>query len=391
MPNKPLNFKQELTAAFGQPISENPTQVMIEAAYRNHGLDWRYLTIEVSPNGLRDAVQGARAMGFAGFNCTIPHKVEVIKHLDGLGESARLMQAVNCVVRRGGLLIGENTDGKGFVKALRAIRDPNEKLPSALPSRRKVFCVMPCTIRSFAVAAGITPARVMRSLRTTGAFADINSNLTEDQLKAIAADLDVELHLQKTESPSRSSMEKKDGEGSTTDLPIAPFLTGTSAVIFGAGGAARAISVEMALAGCSHITIVNRCPKRGEELMELLRGPVAARTFGGLRSDFVPWDRIYSIPKNTDIVVNATSIGLYPDVDARLDIDVFTLLPTMLVADVIPNPPRTNLIKDAMRAGCEVIDGLGMLVNQGVIGVEYWTGISPDPIVMRAALEEVFD
>jgi shikimate 5-dehydrogenase len=45
-----LNFKQELTAAFGQPISENPTQVMIEAAYQHHNLDWRYLTIEVGPN-----------------------------------------------------------------------------------------------------------------------------------------------------------------------------------------------------------------------------------------------------------------------------------------------------------------------------------------------------
>ena len=97
-----LNFKQELTAAFGQPISENPTQVMVEA-YRHHKLDWRYLTIEVAPDGLADAVAGARAMGFAGFNCTIPHKVEVIEHLDGLGESASLMGAVNCVVRRDGL------------------------------------------------------------------------------------------------------------------------------------------------------------------------------------------------------------------------------------------------------------------------------------------------
>ena len=97
------------------------------------------------------------------------------------------------------------------------------------------------------------------------------------------------------------------------------------------------------------------------------------------------WDRF-----DTDIVVNATSIGLYPDVDARLNIDEKSLLPSMLVADVIPNPPRTQLVKEAENCGCTVIDGLGMLVNQGVIGVEYWTGISPDPAVMRAALEEVF-
>src|SRR5437016_5887376 len=122
-----LNFKQELTACFGQPVAENPTQAMIEAAYRHHGLDWRYLTIEVAPAGLADAVRGARAMGFAGFNCTIPHKVAVIPHLDGVGESASLMGAVNCVVRRGQQLIGENTDGKGFVSSLKELADPAGK------------------------------------------------------------------------------------------------------------------------------------------------------------------------------------------------------------------------------------------------------------------------
>ncbi|MEJ6522858.1 MAG: shikimate dehydrogenase, partial [Opitutales bacterium] len=168
---KELNFKQELTAAFGQPISENPTQVMIEAAYKHHNLDWRYLTIEVGPNDLEAAVHGAKVMGFQGFNCTIPHKVNVIQYLDGLGESASLMGAVNCVVRRDGQLIGENTDGKGFLSSLNEITDPKNK----------------------------------------------------------------------------------------------------KVVIFGAGGAARAISVEVALAGANHITIVNRSAKRGEELTTLLQ------------------------------------------------------------------------------------------------------------------------
>jgi shikimate dehydrogenase len=98
---------------------------MIEAAYRHHKLDWRYLTVEVKKEGLSDAVRGAKAMGFRGFNCTIPHKVAVIQHLDGLGESASVMGAVNCVVRRGDQLIGENTDGKGFLKSLKETIDPN--------------------------------------------------------------------------------------------------------------------------------------------------------------------------------------------------------------------------------------------------------------------------
>ena len=121
------NFLLELTGSFAQPAGENPTVAMIEAAYQHHGLGWRYINFEVSPENLADAVRGARAQGFAGFNCSLPHKVAVIQHLDGLGESAAIMGAVNCVVRRDGKYIGENTDGKGFVKSLEETVDPSGK------------------------------------------------------------------------------------------------------------------------------------------------------------------------------------------------------------------------------------------------------------------------
>jgi shikimate dehydrogenase len=110
-------FRQELVGVFGHPVDENPTQAMIEAAFEAAGLDCRYLTIDVEPEGLADAVRGARAMGFRGFNCTIPDKVAVVEHLDRLGRSAALMGAVNCVVRQGDELVGENTDGAGFLAA----------------------------------------------------------------------------------------------------------------------------------------------------------------------------------------------------------------------------------------------------------------------------------
>lgn len=288
---KELNFKQELTACFGFPVAENPTQAMIEPAYKEMALDWRYLTLEVTPANLKAAVAGARAFGFQGFNCTIPHKVAVIEHLDGLGESAALMGAVNCVVNRDGQLIGENTDGKGFVSSLKEVTDPS----------------------------------------------------------------------------------------------------GKSVVVFGAGGASRAITVELALAGASKLTVVNRDTGRGNTLVELLSGKVNEAAGGKLESEFVPWEGDFTVPAGTDIVINATSIGLYPDVDARIALDTTSLKPEMIVADVIPNPPQTNLVKDATAAGCTVIDGLEMLVAQGVIGIEYWTGRSPDAKVMRDALEKVFD
>ena len=156
-------------------------------------------------------------------------------------------------------------------------------------------------------------------------------------------------------------------------------------MIFGAGGAARAIAVEAALAGAASITVVNRGRERGEELAD------AAHRADVGRASFVAWDGDYAVPEGTDIVVNATSIGLFPDVDARVPLDVESLRPGMVVADVIGNPPRTRLIRDAEARGCTVLDGLGMLVNQGVIGIRHWTGVDPDPAVMRRALEDALN
>ena len=127
-----MNFLSLLTGSFAKPAAENPTVAMIEAAYRHHGIDARYLNCEVAPEALGDAVHGARAMGWAGFNCSIPHKVAVIEHLDGLGDSAAVIGAVNCVVRRGDRLVGENTDGQGFLAALRTVVDPGGR--SLLPT-----------------------------------------------------------------------------------------------------------------------------------------------------------------------------------------------------------------------------------------------------------------
>src|SRR6185436_3537098 len=123
----PSNFLHELVGSMSQGAAGNPTVAMIEAAFAHHGLPWRYINMEVTPDDLGTAVQGARAMGFRGFNCSLPHKVTVIKHLDGLGESAAVMGAVNCVVRHGEKLIGENTDGKGFLRSLSAVVDPRGK------------------------------------------------------------------------------------------------------------------------------------------------------------------------------------------------------------------------------------------------------------------------
>lgn len=92
------------------------------------------------------------------------------------------------------------------------------------------------------------------------------------------------------------------------------------------------------------------------------------------------------MPPDTDIVIHATSVGLYPDVDAMPDIVTDSLTPAMVVADGIHNPPLTRLLRAAQDRGCRTVDGLGMLVQQGVIGAKNWTGMDVEPYVMRQAL-----
>jgi shikimate dehydrogenase len=90
-----------ITGSFSTPASGNPTVAMVEAAYAHHGIDARYLNCDVAPADLGAAVAGARAMGWIGFNCSLPHKVAVVELIDDLALSAQLVGAVNCVVRAG--------------------------------------------------------------------------------------------------------------------------------------------------------------------------------------------------------------------------------------------------------------------------------------------------
>src|SRR5260370_38817485 len=135
----PGSFQSTILALFGQPVAQNPTVVMIEAALQAMGLDWRYLTLEVAPGDLPDAVRGLRAMGFRGGNCTIPHKVAVVPLLDEISPATPAIGAVNCIVRKGNTLIGENTDGKGFLQSVQEVTPVAGKkavlLGAAAPAR----------------------------------------------------------------------------------------------------------------------------------------------------------------------------------------------------------------------------------------------------------------
>ena len=276
------SFRHELTGCFSQGSDSNPTVVMAEAAYAAHGLHFRYINCEVEPDSLEQAVEGARAMNWKGFHCSIPHKTEVIKFLDELGESARVIGAVNCVVNRDGKLVGENTDGKGFVKAFEEVRS----------------------------AAGET------------------------------------------------------------------------VVLLGAGGAARAIAVELALAGAKKIYVVNRGTERGQTLADLISANTKAQ------AEFIQWNKTFVIPGDATAVINSTSIGM-AGVGELQDIDYDSINETMLVADVIINPPSTPFLAEAAKRGAKTLNGHGMVVYQAVVGIKYWTGADVDPEILRAQLVAV--
>ncbi|MGZ4031231.1 MAG: shikimate dehydrogenase [Tumebacillaceae bacterium] len=114
-----ISSSTRLTGLFGHPVSHSKSPQMHNAAFAHLGLDFAYLAFDVMPEQVQAAVHSIRALGLRGVNVTIPHKVAVMPHLDGVSEEAQLIGAVNTIVNEAGRLIGYNTDGIGYITALR--------------------------------------------------------------------------------------------------------------------------------------------------------------------------------------------------------------------------------------------------------------------------------
>lgn len=179
--------------------------------------------------------------------------------------------------------------------------------------------------------------------------------------------------------------ENTDGKGLLTSFRNEGVdVKGKNIFILGAGGAARAISVECALAGAKKITIANIFREQGEELVALLNARTPAK------AEFVFWDHALDIPADTDILSNATSIGLYPNVNDKPNINYDSILPSFVVSDVIFNDPRTLFLGEAKKRGAKTINGLGMLVNQAALNFKIWTGVDAPMDVMKQTLMNEF-
>lgn len=266
-------------ALLGSPVEHSRSPAMQNAAFVALRLDYRYLPFAVPPGALRDAVKGVRALGMVGANLTVPHKERVIPYLDELSREARLIGAVNTIVRRGQRLIGHNTDAGGFLRAFR-----------------------------------------------------------------------------------------EDTGGR---------VRGERFLVLGAGGAARAVAIALAMAGARGIAIVNRS---GDRALELVRR--GRRAFPDME-----WSApgVRSLPTARDVyaVIQCTSLGLRPGDPSPLPRE--WLEPRLIVYDLIYHAP-TALLRDAQGLGARHAGGLGMLLHQGALAFTLWTGRRAPVAVMKRAL-----
>lgn len=262
---------KQLYGVIGCPIHHSLSPVMHNDAFQTLSIDAHYHAFHVEKEALPAAIEGMRALGIAGMNVTIPHKTAVIPLLDEVDDMAKRIGAVNTIVRENDCLIGYNTDGPGFVRAL------------------------------------------------------------------------VE-------------------ETNTT-------IQGKRILLIGAGGAARGIYFSLATAQAAQIDICNRTKEKAEQLIE--------------ESDISVNGRAYSLTEaearlsQYDIIINTTSVGLSPNVDA-MPLSLDYLSERTIVSDIIYNPLETKWLKEARKKGAIVQNGVGMFVYQGALAFEKWTGVFPD-------------
>jgi shikimate dehydrogenase len=274
----------QLVGLIGWPVEHSLSPIMHNAAFDALDLNWRYVPLRVPPGQVETALRGLPALGLRGANVTVPHKQTVMRHLDEITDAARTIGAVNTIVVRKGRLVGHNSDGDGFLAALRE--------------------------------SGFEPDR-------------------------------------------------------------------RRALVLGAGGAARAVVYVLAQAGCT-VAIHNRTVQRAAELAHAVRrsGVRAPVTWVPVNTALADLDPAYF-----DLLVNTTPVGMWPNTDASPWPEGLPLPAHWAVFDLVYNPLETRLLQQARASGAHPVAGLKMLVWQGALAFEMWTGMPAPVDAMRVACE----
>jgi shikimate dehydrogenase len=267
----------------GDPIHHSLSPGMQNAAFAALGLNCTYIAFRVPPSELKESIESLRSINIAGFNVTVPHKVEAMKHLDELDVTAKKAAAVNTVNNIEGIFRGYNTDIHGFIEPLR---------------QRKID------------------------------------------------------------------------------------FRGMNVLLLGAGGAARAVVAGLAeeSGSISKVVISNRDVERAKELAKIGSGL-------GLRCERISLDRAQSVSPDSDLIINATTIGMNNEPSL---IDYDHIKKGSIVYDIVYRPVTTSLIENAKYAEANVVYGYEMLVEQGAKAFEIWTGIHAPRDVMKKNLLGMF-
>jgi len=276
---------------FGDPVAQSLSPQMQNAALEEFGLKERYGRFHIGAEELQAGLELIQRLNFVGINLTLPHKTAALSLMAEVDEAARQSGAINTVLVEGEKLLGFNTDGPGFLHAIRS---------------------------EFSVD--------LRDLRV--------------------------------------------------------LLLGAG------GGAGRAIAVQCARENCERLVLVNRTLEKAQELAsELAPWFAGSRVLGPVaRLQAVPWDEesLRFQLANTDLVVNATSVGMKRSDPPLLSASL--LAPHLMVYDTIYMPARTPLLAAAVDAGALGANGLSLLLHQGALSFEIWFGRKAPLEVMRAAI-----
>ncbi len=267
----------KLAAVIGDPVRHSLSPLIHNTAFELLGLDWVFLAFEISRGSAQAALDAMRSLGIEGLSVTMPLKSEILKGLDRVSSIAQRLEAVNVVHRLGNDLVGDSTDGQGFINALRYDQNFDPQ--------------------------------------------------------------------------------------------------GKRCVVFGAGGAARAVILALAEAGATDLAIVARRENQAQAAAGL------AESVGRVGA---PED-----VTGADLVVNATPIGMKID-SSVLDVpfDPELVGAGQLVCDLIYHPLETPLLVQAASKGAQVSNGVGMLIHQAALSFKLWTG-EPAPLeAMYAAVNE---
>ncbi|MBI3599053.1 MAG: shikimate dehydrogenase, partial [Nitrospinae bacterium] len=166
-------------------------------------------------------------------------------------------------------------------------------------------------------------------------------------------------------------------------------VKGKKVILFGAGGAARAIAIQIALEGAESLSIANRTVERGEELAEHINTKCKMQNAKcKVKAISLKDNSLVEYFRKADIIVNTTSVGMKSS-----DTPLFPynyISDRHLICDIVYRPLETDLLREASKRGAKILNGLGMLIYQGSLSFKIWTGYEmPVEVVRKTLMEEL--